>query len=116
MLEVMIAIMLSSIAMIGIVALYRVQTAASSFSRRTSEASVLANDQLERLRTVAIAGTTTSGAQANLDERGRVVAGAPFTRSWAMAPNAAEYYDIAVTVTWFDNGNRSLVVRGRRNP
>ena len=114
MLEVLIAIMLSSIAMLGVVALFRVQSAASSFSRRNTEAAVLATDQLERLRTVAVTGTTLTGSQASLAETGRVVTGGVFTRSWSVVP-AAGYYDITVTVAWVDSGNKSVVVRGRRN-
>lgn len=115
MLEVLVSIMLASIAMLGVVALFRVQTAASSFSRRNTEAAVLATDQLERLRTVALTGTTVTGSQASLSETGRVVTGGVFTRSWTVAP-ATGYYDITVTVAWVDNGNKSVVVRGRRNP
>jgi prepilin-type N-terminal cleavage/methylation domain-containing protein len=114
MLEVLIAIMLSSIAMLGVVALFRVQTAASSFSRRNTEAAVLATDQLERLRTVALTGSAITGSQTNLTETGKVVTGGVFTRSWTVAP-ATDYYDITVTVAWVDNGNKSVVVRGRRN-
>ena len=114
MLEVLIAIMLSSIAMIGVVALFRVQSAASSFSRRTTEASNLATDQLERLRTIAVTGTTITGSQTSLDEKGRVATGGPFSRSWTVVP-VDSYYNVTVTITWFDNGNRSLVMRGRRN-
>lgn len=115
MLEVLIAIMLSSIAMIGIVALFRVQSAASSYSRRTTEASTLATDQLERLRTIALTGTTVTGSQTSLDEKGRVATGGPFARSWTVVPTDS-YYDVTVTVAWFDNGNRTLVMRSRRNP
>ena len=115
MLEVLIAIMLSSIAMLGVVALFRVQTAASSFSRRTTEASILASDQVEHLRTVTVTGTTMTGTEPSLDEKGRVVTGGPFARSWTLIP-VDSYYDVTVTVSWFDNGNRSLVMRGRRNP
>ena len=115
MLEVLIAIMLSSVGMIGIVALFRVQTAASSFSRRTTEAAVLASDQLERVRTIPIPAAGSGSAQTGLDERGVAVTGGLFTRTWTAVP-AADYFAVTVTVTWKDNGQRSLVLRGRRNP
>ena len=56
--EVLISLVLGAIAMIGVIALYRASTNASSYSRRSTEAAVLAQDKLERLRTEApLSGT-----------------------------------------------------------
>ncbi|MEJ7601745.1 MAG: prepilin-type N-terminal cleavage/methylation domain-containing protein [Kofleriaceae bacterium] len=115
MLEVLIAILLSSVGMIGIVALFRVQTAASSFSRRTTEASVLATDQLERVRTIPIPAAGSGSSQTSLDESGTVVTDGVFARTWTAVP-VTDYFAVTVTVSWKDNGQRSLVLRGRRNP
>lgn len=113
MIEVMIAVLLTAIATSGIIGLFMVQSRASGFSRHQTEATVLAQDQLERLRTVP---TTVSGADASpLDAAGKP--GGIYTRSWTFATGATPtYYDIAVTVAWDeDNSAKTVVIRGRRN-
>ena len=109
--EVLVSLVLGAIAMIGVIALYRASTNASSFSRRSTEASVLAQDKLERLRTEV---PVTGSDGGTIDETGKLVVGAPFTRSWTVAP-VGQYFDINVTVGWVDEGaNKTVVVRGRR--
>lgn len=101
-LEVMIAMMLAGIALSGLLVLFGRATSASRYSRRATEATVLAQDQIEELRTSGAAGsgTTTLG---------------PFTRTWNVVDGAA-YDDLTVTVQWQDDdAPRSLVVRARRN-
>jgi Tfp pilus assembly protein PilV len=115
MVEVLVALVLSMIAMVGVIALYRSQSAASSFSRRNTEATILAEDQMERLRATGGAG---SGTVANLDERGVVVTGGPFTRFFEVTnPTATSFYDdILVRVSWIEEGlTKSVSLRGKRN-
>jgi len=118
MIEVMIALLLTAIAMIGIIALYMTETRASGFTRHTAEATALAEDKVERLRTIA-SGTLTPGVTAgdpesNINERG--VAGGIYTRSWTETPTA-NYDVIAVTVSWSDdNVAHSVTVNARRMP
>lgn len=114
MVEVLVSIMLCSISVIGIVALFRVQTNASGVSRRMTEASVLAEDQIERVRTQVAPVVATSGTQTGLDEKGKIVAGGPFTREWTVTPNGT-FCDVMVRVSWNEDGPRQVVVRGRRN-
>ena len=111
--EVLVSLVLGAIAMIGVIALYRASTNASSFSRRSTEAAVLAQDKLERLRTEIPVTGNDAGV---IDETGKVVVGAPFTRSWTVAPGGAgQYFDIQVTVAWVDEGApKTVIVRGRR--
>lgn len=114
--EVLVSLVLGAIAMIGVIALYRASTNASSFSRRSTEASVLAQDKLERLRTeIPIVGASQVEA-GKLDETGKVVVGAPFTRTWDVATGGGgQYFDITVTVEWDDEGTtKRVIVRGRR--
>ena len=114
--EVLVSLVLGAIAMIGVIALYRASTNASSFSRRSTEASVLAQDKLERLRTeIPIVGAAQVEA-GTLDETGKVVVGAPFTRTWDVAiGGAGQYFDIAVEVSWLDEDvTKRVIVRGRR--
>ena len=62
MIEVMIAMLLTALAVIGVLGLYRIESRASSFSRRETEAAVLAQDKLEELRTQAAPASGTSGS------------------------------------------------------
>jgi Tfp pilus assembly protein PilV len=112
MIEVMIAILLTVIAVIGMMALFRVETKASSLSRRETEAAVLAQDKIEELRTVSVPLATPSGTDANIDALGQ--AGGMFTRIWSLTANG-DIYDIDVEVTWDDDGvSRSVHYYGLR--
>jgi len=113
MIEVMIAVLLTAIATIGIMALYTVESRASAFSRRTTEATILAQDQIERLRTTPMADASVT----DLNEFGQVVTGAPFTRAWTTTPGTPPTFDdLAVTVSWDDDGvTKSVTLRSRRN-
>ena len=115
MVEVMVAFLLTAISTTGLVALYSIQTHAGGYSRHSMEATELAQDQLERLRTQIAPATTTNGSQASLDSKGKTATNGTFTRAWTVTPNAA-YCDITVTVSWSDDGvSRSVVMRGKRN-
>src|SRR5687768_7592670 len=80
MIEVMIAVLLTAIAVIGIVGLYRVQARSSSYSRRSTEAAVLAADKMEELRTTN--APTSSLADEDIDAQGRASGTGPYTRRW----------------------------------
>ena len=111
MIEVMIAVLLTAIATIGIMGLYSVQSRASGFSRRTTEATILAQDQMERLRTTPMADATIT----DLNEFGQVVIGSPYTRRWTTAA-AGAFEDIVVEVSWLDDGTpKSVLLQSRRN-
>jgi Tfp pilus assembly protein PilV len=105
MIEVMVALLLTAIAIVGIIGLYRVQTRSSSYSRRSTEAAVLAGDKMEVLRTQA---TPASGGPETLDATGAVVTGAPFTRTWTVVTGASQY-EIEVIVGWDDDGTARQV-------
>ena len=110
MIEVLVALALTGIAMSGLLALFGKASASSRYSRRATEATVLAQDQIERLRA---SGATGNGTQQNITVNGE--AGGLFTRTWTVTENAA-YADMVVNVTWDDEGeDRTLTVRSRRN-
>ncbi len=110
--EVLVSLVLGAIAMIGVMALYRTQTNASSFSRRSTEATMLAEDQLERIRTQVSTGSATTSS---LDETGKVVTGGVFTRTFDVTAGV-NYDDVKVTVTWQEEGApKSVTLFGRRN-
>lgn len=109
--EVMIAILLTALTVIGVLGLYRVETRASSFSRRETEAAVLAQDKLEELRAQA---TLSGGTDNPVDQ---LSGSSIFTRSWSIAPNGSNpsISDINVTVSWDDDGTtRSVTVTAQR--
>lgn len=94
----MIAILLTVIAVIGIIALYATETKASSFSRHSTEASTLAADKLEQLRTDAAAAASS---EPSIDSTG--VAGGIFERAWTLTSvttTLGSYMDITVRVGW----------------
>lgn len=106
MIEVMVAILLTAIAVIGVVGLYRVQTRSSSFSRRTTEAAVLAADKMETLRTT-ITPTSSVSDETTLDARGKVGSGV-YTRRWLVTPSGPGY-QLDVTVLWTDEATTRQV-------
>ncbi len=109
--EVMISVLLTAIAVIGIMALYMSQTRASAYSRHATEATVLAADKLEQLRTLSSTGMAGS-ADSGLDSLG--ASGGIFSRTWAVT-TGTEYIDLRVTVTWDEDGtSKSVIVNGRR--
>jgi len=126
--EVMIAIVLTAISIIGIVGLYLSQARASGYSRHTTEASTLAEDQLEQLFRIpapcvpACVGAGNDGGV--IDAEGRTGTGGSFTRSWTMTTTTATqtFWDILITVTWYEAEDdttkppiHQVVLRGRRN-
>ena len=117
--EVMIAMVLTAIAIMGIIALYITETKASGFSRHTTEAAVLAEDKVEKIRTMA-STNIASTIESNLNERGQTGGGGIFKRTYSqtqMPVGSPLYADIAVTVSWTDDGGvaHSLTVHARRN-
>jgi prepilin-type N-terminal cleavage/methylation domain-containing protein len=111
MIEVMVSLLLTAIAIMGILALYIAETRASGFSRHTTEAAVLAGDKVEKLRTDSFVAAT--GSETNLNER--AVAGGIFNRTWTETLGT-DYADITVTVSWTEDGvARQFLLRARRN-
>jgi prepilin-type N-terminal cleavage/methylation domain-containing protein len=115
--EILVSLVLATIAMIGVIALYRAQTSASSFSRRTTEATILAEDKLERLRTATLAAQAAT-AEPLMDETGLANAAGPFTRTTtitAVTPGTEALWHLKVVVSWTEEGiTKSVTVNGRR--
>jgi len=110
MIEVMIAMVLTAVAIMGIIALYVTQTKASNFSRHSTEAAMLAQDKIERMR----AGLGSGGAWAtetSINERGS--ASGIFTRATTMTART-NYWDMVVTVTWADDGQAHTITQYAR--
>jgi Tfp pilus assembly protein PilV len=104
--EVLIAILLSVVAIIGMMGLYRVQTTSSSFSRHNTEATALAENQVEALR--VLQGTATAGSAVLINSQGG--SNGIYTVNWSFSPIVG--YDVGsatVTVTWIEEGNTETV-------
>jgi Tfp pilus assembly protein PilV len=112
MIEVMVAVLLTAIAVIGIVGLYRVQTRSSAYSRRATEAIILAGDKMEVLRATLV--PTSSVADEVLDATGAIVVGGPYTRRWFVVTGTTQY-ELRVDVLWDDDGTpRTTTLRSFR--
>src|SRR5262245_55995995 len=99
MIEVMVAMLLTALTVIGVLGLYRVESRASGFSRRETEAAVLAQDKLEELRLQA---APTGAVSATTDNPTDQLSGTSiFTRSYTIATTSdPAVFKITVTVTW----------------
>src|SRR5690348_13607028 len=97
MVEVMISVLITAIAALGFIGMFMTQTQAGAFTRHSTEASVLATDKLEALRTTA-AGSLTSSND-TVDAQGVAATGAMFSRKWTVT-SAGTYYDLKVQVGW----------------
>lgn len=112
MVEVMVALLLTAVAVMGILGLYLAELRSSAYTRHSSEAVLLAQDKLEQLRTQVAAAAT--GSEAGIDERGQTPG--MFTRRWTVALGTG-VADVSVTVSWSEDGvARQFVLRGKRTP
>jgi Tfp pilus assembly protein PilV len=115
MIEVMIAMTLTAIAILGIMALYSTNVRAGGFSRHQTEASVLAESKVEDIRGLPATSPPTGSPETNIGPIGPTSAGI-YTRSWTEVIGTS-YADITVTVSWQDNdtGTHQILMRARRN-
>jgi prepilin-type N-terminal cleavage/methylation domain-containing protein len=67
MIEVMLAIVITAVVVTGIIGLYKIEVTASSYSRHSTEAAALAEDKLEKLRTLGTASSTCPSASCGID-------------------------------------------------
>lgn len=113
--EVMIALTLTAVAVLGLIAMYASSMKASGFSRHQAEAAALAQEKVEQLRS-GPAGSIGSGSDVNLDPIGSAGTGI-YTRKYSQtADSSGAYDDILVTVSWSDDGTaHHVTVYARRN-
>jgi Tfp pilus assembly protein PilV len=122
MLELLISL---TVLIIGVAAIMSLQVAgmrASAFSRHAQEATVLAEDLLEALRTIDPANLATGGPE-TIDERGMADVDGFYTREWevVLTPDVTddpELVLITVTVSWQEQGGdaQSIELRTERQP
>jgi Tfp pilus assembly protein PilV len=108
--EVLISILLSVVAIVGIMGLYRVQTRSSSFSRHNTEATAIAENTLEELRTEQ--GSATPGS-AYFNEVGSSFSGSSsgmFQGIWTMTAQTGYVVGtVQVSVNWVEEGGSESV-------
>jgi prepilin-type N-terminal cleavage/methylation domain-containing protein len=111
--EVMVAMLLTALTTIGVLGLYRIESRASAFSRRGTEAAVLAQDKLEELRLQTAPAANSTGTDTPTDQLSGIQF---FTRNWTIAVSGdSAVYNIQVDVTWDEDGvTRTVTVRGQR--
>ena len=108
--EVLVALTIFAIALLGLVSLLTTTIQANAQARRMTAATNLAQDRLEEIRNMAYAAITSGSDSGQLTETGGTGGtGAIYTRSWTVAggpaPNTKQ---VTVTVTWTDQTSRQV--------
>lgn len=99
--EILVAMTILSIGLLGIVGLQLIATNSSGYSRRATEAAILAEHKLEELRTTPI-DEIASGEDV-VDASGMPTEDGPFTRTWTVTWNS-DLGNVSVRVAWSDSG------------
>jgi prepilin-type N-terminal cleavage/methylation domain-containing protein len=99
--EVLIALLVLLIGMAGILSMQLTSVQATAFSRHATEASVLAEDKMEELRTMPTAALADASDQ--VDARGVLDPQGLYTRAWTIA-SVPPHLAITVTVSWLEQG------------
>jgi prepilin-type N-terminal cleavage/methylation domain-containing protein len=99
--EVLIALLVLLIGMAGILSMQLTSVRATAFSRHATEASVLAEDKMEELRTMPTAALADASDQ--VDARGVLDPQGLYTRAWTIA-SVPPHLAITVTVSWLEQG------------
>jgi type IV pilus assembly protein PilV len=108
MIEVMIAIVLTAIAVMGIVGLITVETRDATASRHTTEASVLAEGQMEVLRATSLPTTGTGADSTAVDAQGVTgTTNSIYTRAWSYTVGTSSI-SYSVSVSWMDDGGGAV--------
>lgn len=107
-LEVLVAMGIMAIGMVGILALQKTATEASGYARRATEAAVLAEDRIEQLRTEPLpTAASTNGADV-VNAAGIADSNGPFRRAWTIA-FVGDLATISVTVAWDENDGEHAI-------
>lgn len=99
--EVMIALLLLLIGVAGVLSLQMVSVKATGFSRHATEATILAEDKMEELMTIAPA-ELVDGTDI-VDSDGVASATGFYVRAWTVVPDGT-VNQVTVTVNWNERG------------
>lgn len=111
--EILMATLLLSLGVAGLLAVQLVQVNATLRARQLSEATALAQQQIELLRALPAPGVEVLGAAQTIDARGCLVPsatppcdqpifGTMYSRSYRLTPLPAGYVQLEATVAWTD--------------
>ena len=120
--EVMIALVVTTVGLLGALAMVGSLYVGSTFNRNATEALTLAQSKIEQINSqqVTLANPPDTFLETEiLDALGNVVATPGFTRTTLWGTNLAQQTRrILVTVSWNDGGGRphSVSVQGERIP
>jgi Tfp pilus assembly protein PilV len=113
--EVMISVLLTAIAVVGMIALFRINSNAGMMSRHQTEAAVLAQDKLEALRTGAAPTVGGPYPDGPMNEQGTAISTGRYTRNTTIAAAPDNLFSVMVVVSWDEDGTaKSVTVRGIR--
>ena len=107
--EVLIALLVLMVGMAGILSLQLTSMKATSFSRHATEASSLAEDKVEDLRTVPLDSARFVNGTDQVDARGVADGEGPYTRTWTINPGA-DTTIVNVSVSWTERGNEPYTI------
>jgi type IV pilus assembly protein PilV len=115
--EILIAMIILSIAFLGLAGLMIQTTKNNSFGGRITEAATVAQDKLEELRATSWVAITAGSDRISVN-------GMNFNRNWTTVPNAivAPYTEptlntITIVVNWNDQANHTMrVISAIANP
>jgi len=103
--EVLIALVILSISLLGIASLMATTTRYNSSAGHMTEAATFAQDMLEQLRVTPWANVVTNPNPDTITG----ATGITYSRTWTVAPNADDSLrTITVTVTWNDGISHSI--------
>ena len=113
--EVLIALLVLLIGMAGILSMQFTSVRANAFSRHATEASILAEDKMEDLRTTPTTALVSDGD--TVDARGNFDPQGFYARDWEVLPGTP--ISIKVTVEWKESGDAAnppynIVLRTQR--
>jgi prepilin-type N-terminal cleavage/methylation domain-containing protein len=116
--EVMVALLVATVGLLGALAMLGTLIGGSSFSRSATEASVLTQSKIEELNAMAVTLTTPAdGASSTetIDALARAAAAGPYTRTWTWSTTDGRRVAL-VTTSWSDaiGGNHSVSARVSR--
>lgn len=110
--EVMVALAVSGVGLAGVAALSMSSAYGTSYARHATEATILAEDQLERL--LGRPGAQLASGADQVDAQGVATTTGGFTRTWTVTWNG-DLAHLAVTVAWREgDGPRELAFAGVR--
>ncbi len=107
--EVLIALLVLMVGMAGILSLQLTSMKATGFSRHATEASSLAEDKVEELRTVPLNSARFASGSDQVDARGVADAAGLYIRTWTITPQT-DTTIVTVSVAWNERGGEPYTI------